>query len=80
MVGFLKKDYKVIEMIKKTITNLIWDIQFIITRLKKNHRNWLRTLLDIKKYLKQAFYNWHYNINKALGFDKFFCYLRTNIR
>lgn len=46
----LKRDWKVVEMAKQTITDLIGRIQLIVTTLKKNLGNRLKILLDIEKY------------------------------
>ena len=35
---------------------------------------------DIRKYWGQVFYNWFYNISKALGFNTFFCCLGMIVR
>lgn len=76
----LKGDWKTIGMAKKMITDLIGRIQPIVTALKKNFESRSRTLLNIKKYWGQAFYDWFYNIDKVLGFDKFFCCLRIIVK
>ena len=76
----LKRDWKAIEMGKEMITDLIGRIQPVVTALKKNLDNRLRTLLDIEKYWGQTFYNRFYNIDKTLGSDKFFCRLGTIVR
>lgn len=67
-------------MAKKTMTNLISRIQPVVTALKKNPGNRKKILSDIKKYWRQAFYNWFYNIDQALGSDKFFRCLKTIVR
>lgn len=48
--------------------------------LKKNFGNHLKTLSDIGKYWKQAYYNQFYNIEKALRSDKSFCCLETIVK
>lgn len=36
--------------------------------------------MKIEKYWGHTFYNWFYNIDKALDFDKFFCSFGTIVR
>lgn len=80
MAKLLKKDWKAVGITKQTITNLIGCMQPVVTILKKNFGNRSRAFLDIKKYWGQALYNWFYNIDKALGSNKFFCCLGTIIK
>ena len=77
MARFLKRDWKAVEMAKKTMIDLIRHIQPVMTALKKNFGNWSKTLSDKKNYWGQAFYNWFYNFNKMFASDKFFCHLET---
>ena len=62
------------------MTDLIGRIEPIVTALKKNSGHRSRTLSDIRKYWEQVFYNRFYNIDKALGSDKFFCHLGSIVR
>ena len=80
IMRLLNKDWKAVGMTQKTMTDLIRRIQLIVTTLEKYSDNQLRTLSDIKKYWKWSFYDRFYNINKVLGFDKFFCHLGTIVR
>ena len=72
MARLLKRDWKAVGMAKETMTDLIGRIQPVVTALKKNSGNRSRTLSDIRKYWGQALYDRFYNIDKALGSDKFF--------
>ena len=77
IVRLLNKDWKAIEITKERITDLIGHIQPVMTVLKKNSGNRLRMLPDIGKYWERVLYNRFYNIDKALGLDKFFRCLGT---
>lgn len=50
MARLLKKDWKAVEMAKKTMMDLIRCIQFVVIALKKNFGNRSKILLDKKKY------------------------------
>ena len=50
MGRLLKKDWKAVRMAKKTMTDLIWRIQSVVTALKKNSGNRSRMLSNIEKY------------------------------
>ena len=76
----LKRNWKAVKMVKKIMTDLIGRIQLVVTALKKNSSNQSRKFSDLEKYWVQALYNQFYNIDKALGSDKFFCRLGTIIR
>lgn len=53
----LKRDWKVVEMAKQTMTDLIRRIQPVVTVLKKQPGNRSRTLSDLEKYWRLAFYD-----------------------
>ena len=80
MTKFQKKDWKAVGIAKETMTDLIGYIQLVVTALKKNSGNRSRKVLDIGKYWGRALYNRFYNINKALGSNKFFRCLETIVR
>ena len=72
MARLLRKDWKAVGMAKETMTDLIGHIQPVVTALKKNSGNRSRMLSHIRKYWERVLYDRFYNIDKALGFDKFF--------
>ena len=80
MAKLLKRDRKTVGMAKETMMNLVAHIQSIVSALRKSPGNRSKTLEDIEKYWGQALYNWFSNIDKALGSDKFFCYLGTVVK
>lgn len=57
------------------MADLIKRIQPIMMAFKNNLGNQSKILLDIEKYWEQDIHNCFYNIDKTLGFDKFFDYL-----
>ena len=80
MARLLKRDWKIVGMAKVNMSVLFACIQSIIFSLRNSSVNRSKTLEDIKKYWGQAFYNWFFIIDKALGSDKFFRHLRTVVR
>lgn len=48
--------------------------------IKKEHRQLVKDVLEYKEVQGIVFYNRFYNINKMLGFDKFFSCLGTIVR
>ncbi len=80
MARLLQRDWQSVDMTKETMTDLVCRLQPVVTALKKNPRNWSSTLAAIKQYGGQAFYNRFKNIDKALGSDKFFRRLGTDVR
>lgn len=80
MVRLLKRDWKSVGMIKEIMTDLIGRLQLVVTTMKKNLGNRLSTFFVINKHWGQSLYNWFYNIDNALGSNKFFHYLKTVVR
>lgn len=67
-------------MAKNIITDLVHRLQLVMMALTKTPGNWASILVAINQYLWQTLYNLFKNIDKALGFNRFFCYLRMVIR
>ncbi len=80
MARLLQRDWQSVGMAKKTMTDLVCHLQPVVTAWKKNSGNRSSTFVAIKQYWGQALYNRFENIDKALGFDKFFRRLGTVVR
>lgn len=80
MSALIKKDLKIVRIIKETLTILVIRLQPYMTTLKKNTGYQVKTLLAIRKYWEQAFYNRFYQINEVLGSEIFFCCVRLLYR
>lgn len=52
MAKLLQRDWKAVKIANKTMTDLIYCIQPVVTALKKNPDNRSKTLLDLGKYWK----------------------------
>lgn len=69
-------------MARETMTNLISQLQIFMMAKNRfsGNNNWESVLSAINKYWEQAFYHCYHNIDKLLGYDKYFYCLGTIIR